>query len=72
MTIECKGYSISVEMNDTFGKCPGLYVVSKNQALKVGNFASEEKARIFEDYLRYMFGCIGQDELWKGWEEDEQ
>ena len=48
--------TIDVMMQDCFGKRPGLYVGDGNGLLKVGNFATEEKARIFEEYLLYMCG----------------
>ena len=38
-------YGITIAMKDAFGKRPGLYVENRNCSLKVGNFASEEKAR---------------------------
>lgn len=59
-------YGITIEMKDTFGKRPGLYVANRNCSLKVGNFASEEKAKIFEGYLKHLVGLDGPDELWKG------
>ena len=69
MQLTLGDYGINIEMHDTFGKRPGLYVVNKNQALKVGNFASEEKARIFEGYIKYMVGLNDPDELWNGYKE---
>ena len=50
------GYGIEIMMKDCFGKRPGLYVYDekKNEYWKVGNFASEEKARTFERYLMYL------------------
>lgn len=54
-------YGIDVMMHDCFGKRPGLYVYNRieNAAVKVGNFASEEKAKLFEEYLAYLCG-IGE------------
>ena len=66
MILTINDYGIIIEMKDTFGKRPGLYVQNKNCALKVGNFGSEEKARIFEGYLKYFVGRNGQNELWRG------
>lgn len=65
-------FGISVCMNDTFGKRPGLYVESRTCALKVGNFASEEKARIFADYLKFLcnLGGVTEDDLWKEYSDD--
>ena len=63
-------YGVCIEMHDTFGKRPGLYVHSPGWGLKVGNFASEEKALIFEKYLRYMLRLgVEADELWNGFED---
>ena len=55
-------YGIEVMMNDCLGKRPGLYVYSEkeNCAVKVGNFASEEKAQIFEGYLKWLTGLGGE------------
>ena len=57
-------FGINIMMQDCFGKRPGLYVYNgkKNEAVKVGNFASDEKARIFEEYLCYMCGLNGHGE----------
>ena len=51
-------FGIYVMMKDCFGKRPGLYIYNgaKNYTVKVGNFASEEKAKLFEKYLCYMCG----------------
>lgn len=70
MRLTLGDYGITVEMHDTFGKRPGLYVENKNCSLKVGNFASEEKARIFEGYLKYLVGLDGSEELWKGYDDE--
>lgn len=72
MNMSYGDFSIRIEMHDTFGKRPGLYVENKNCGLKVGNFASEEKAKIFEGYLKYMFGLVGPDGLWKGYDDDAE
>ena len=72
MRLSLGDYGIAVEMKDAFGKRPGLYVEHKNQALKVGNFASEEKARIFEGYLKHLVGLDGPNELWKGGDDDAE
>ena len=47
---------IDVMMQDCFAKRPGLYVMQGNTAVKVGNFASENKAKLFQTYLEYMCG----------------
>ena len=53
-----KGHKmISIEMRDFLGgKRPGLYIGEGLKLLKVATFGSEEKARAFEDFLRYFFG----------------
>ena len=53
-------YGLEVMRPDAFGKRPGLYVVHGNQAVKVGNFASEEKASAFVEYLGYLSGMSGK------------
>ena len=61
-------FGIDIMMHDYFGKRPGLYVYNgkDNYAVKVGNFASEEKARIFEEYLCYICGLNGHGEPKEG------
>lgn len=54
MTIRKGDVIIDVMIQDCFGKRPGLYVGVGNELLKVGNFATKEKARIFEEYMLYM------------------
>lgn len=57
MGMICKGdYAIEIMMQDCFGKRPGLYVGYGNCLTKVGNFASEEKAERFEEYLLHFCG----------------
>ena len=53
---------IEVMMKDYFGKRPGLYLynASDNVATKVGTFGSEEKAKMFEEYLMYLCGLDGK------------
>lgn len=48
--------AISVEKIEGFGKNPGLWVVEGNEHLKVASFGSEEKAKIFQDTLEFLFG----------------
>ena len=51
------GKYIHISMVDVIGgKKPGLYIGEGNEFIKVGNFASEEKAKLFEERLEYMFG----------------
>ena len=51
------GKYIHISMVDVIGgKKPGLYIGEGNEFIKVGNFESEEKAKLFEDRLEYMFG----------------
>lgn len=48
---------IVIELNDLLGgKKPGLYIGEGNTLVKVGSFATYEKANLFEEYLRYFFG----------------
>ena len=47
--------TITVEMNPSFGKRPELYIGEGNQWVKVASFGSEEKAKKFEEQLRYFF-----------------
>ncbi len=64
-------YGITIAMKDTFGKRPGLYIENRNCSLKVGNFASEEKAKIFDGYLKHLVGLDGPYELWKGYDDEQ-
>ncbi len=47
-------YGIAVEQIDGFGKKPGLWIHHGNQAIKMASFGSEEKAKIFKQYLDYL------------------
>jgi hypothetical protein len=48
---------ISIELVDFLGgKRPGLYIGTPGELLKVGSFGSEEKARLFDEWLRHFFG----------------
>ena len=48
---------IAIELNDLLGgKKPGLYVGEGMTLTKVASFSTFEKANIFEEYLRHMFG----------------
>ena len=53
-----KGHKmISIEMQPLFGKVkPELYIGEGNELLKVACFGSVEKAKKFEEWLRYFFG----------------
>ena len=53
-----KGHKmISIEYQPLFGKVrPELYVGEGTQAIKVACFGSVEKAKKFEEWLRYFFG----------------
>ena len=53
-----KGHKmISIEMQPLFGKVkPELYIGERNELLKVACFGSVEKAKKFEEWLRYFFG----------------
>lgn len=57
-------FGIEIMMQDCFGKRPGLYIYNrkKNETVKVGNFASESKARAFEGYLMYVCGLKTDEE----------
>ena len=57
----CYGGWCTVMQSEQDGMCPdsdrpGLYVMQGNTAVKVGNFASESKAKLFQTYLEYMCG----------------
>ncbi len=57
MTYSKGNIFISIELNDLLGGAkPGLYIGEGNTLVKVGSFASEEKAKAFEEYLRFFFG----------------
>ncbi len=44
-------------MNPLLGKVkPELYIGEGNELLKVASFGSVEKAKKFEEWLRYFFG----------------
>lgn len=60
MAAYSKGHKmIAIERHDMLGgKRPGLYVGEGLQILKVGTFASEEKADLFEKQLEYFFGSL--------------
>lgn len=47
-------YGITVEQIDGFGKRPGLWIRRGNTMRKMASFGSEEKAKIFEQYLDYL------------------
>ena len=48
---------ISIELVDFLGgKRPGLYIGTPGEMLKVGTFGSEEKAKMFDEWLRHLFG----------------
>lgn len=48
-------YGISISQVDGFGKRPGLWVKDKNRMIKVASFGSDEKARLFIEYLEWLF-----------------
>lgn len=48
-------YGISISQVYGFGKRPGLWVNDKNRMIKVASFGSDEKAKLFIDYLEWLF-----------------
>jgi len=57
MTYSKGGKFISIELHDLLGgKKPGLYIGEGYQLIKVGSFASEEKAQMFAKQLEIFFG----------------
>lgn len=57
---------ISIELNDLLGGArPGLYIGEGYTLVKVGSFASEEKAKAFEEYLKFFFGSMLEGEVRK-------
>ena len=47
-------FGISVSQVDGFGKKPSLWIHDKNSMIKVASFGSEEKAKMFMDYLDWL------------------
>ena len=47
-------FGISVSQVDGFGKNPSLWIHDKNSMIKVASFGSEEKAKIFSQYLDWL------------------
>lgn len=47
-------YGISIEQIDGFGKRPGLWIRHGYTMVKMASFGSEEKAKIFKQYLDYL------------------
>lgn len=47
-------YAIAATRFEQLEKRPGLYLIYDNKMLKVASFGSEEKAKIFEEWLGYM------------------
>ena len=58
MTYKRGGVSISVYQLDGFGKKPALWIGTEypNRTVKVASFGSEDKARLFCNWLEYMLG----------------
>ena len=48
--------SIAVYQLDGFGKNPGLWIGTENQAIKVASFGSQDKADLFCRWLEYILG----------------
>ena len=68
MTLARGDVNISVEKVDGFGKNPGLWIGTKdpNQCVKVASFGSEDKAKQFEKWLRYIIGFSSEEVNWDG------
>ena len=47
-------FGISVSQVDGFGKNPSLWVHNKNTLIKVASFGSEEKSKMFMEYLDWL------------------
>ena len=47
-------FGVSVSQVDGFGKRPSLWVHNKNCMIKVASFGSEEKAKMFLEYLDWL------------------
>lgn len=47
-------FGVSVSQVDGFGKNPSLWVHNRNSMIKVASFASEEKAKMFMQYLDWL------------------
>lgn len=63
------GATISVEQIDGFGKNPGLWIGTDdpNRMVKVASFGSEEKARLFCNWMDYLIGVTNNANLdWEG------
>ena len=55
MTIYKRGdFGISVSQFDGSGMSLSLWVLGKNKMIKVANFGSEGKAKMFLDYLDWL------------------
>ena len=58
---------ISVEQIDGFGKKPGLWLGKKSETEnwqgKVASFGSEQSAKDFCDWLKYMVGLTDQEPM---------
>lgn len=67
MTLNRDNVIISVEKIDGFGKKPGLWIGTKdpNQLVKVASFGSEDKAKQFEKWLRYIIGISSEEVKWR-------
>lgn len=53
-------FGISVSQVDGFGKRPSLWVHYKNCMVKVASFGSEEKAKMFMQYLDWLVLSNGE------------
>lgn len=61
MTYAKGDITISVFLNPVFGKRPELMIGESNKLLKVASFGSEEKAKLFMQWIEYfMFGTEPQ------------
>lgn len=47
-------FGISVSQVNRFGKNPSLWIHDKNSMVKVASFGSEEKAKLFLNYLDWL------------------
>lgn len=66
MILDRNNAIISVEKEDGFGKNPGLWIGTKdpNQCVKVASFGSDDKAKQFEKWLKYIIGFSSEEVKW--------
>ena len=58
---------ISIEQIEGFGKNPGLWIGRNNVQIKVASFGSQEKAEAFYNWLSFIVGAIGDEQVIVDW-----